>query len=59
MNKLQWNFNQNTKKIIHENASENIACEMVAILSRERWVYMYHASKHDQAVTLMTFWMTQ
>ena len=38
MNKLQWNFNQNTKLFIHENASEKIVCEMVAILSRGRWV---------------------
>ena len=34
-NELQWNFNQNTKLFIHENASENIVCEMGAILSRE------------------------
>ena len=40
-NKLQWNFNQNTQLIIHENASENIVCEMVAILSRGRWVNPY------------------
>ena len=33
MNKLQWNFNQNIKLFIHENASENIICEMAAILS--------------------------
>ena len=33
-NKLQWNFNQNTKLFIDENASENIVCEMAAILSR-------------------------
>ena len=33
-NKLQWNFTQNTKLSIHENASENIVCEMAAILSR-------------------------
>ena len=32
-NKLQQNFNQNTKFFIHENAYENIVCEMVAILS--------------------------
>ena len=32
-NKIQWNFNQNTKLFIHENASENIVCEMAAILS--------------------------
>ena len=37
-NKLQWNFNQNTKLFIHENASENIVCEMASILSKERWV---------------------
>ena len=37
-NKLQWNFNQNRKVFIHKNASENIVCETVAILSRERWV---------------------
>ena len=34
-NKLQWNFNQYTKLFIHENASENIVCEMA---SRGRWV---------------------
>ena len=33
-NKLQWHFNQNVKLFVHENASENIVCEMVAILSR-------------------------
>ena len=37
-NKLQRKFNQNTTLFIHENASENIICEMVAILSRGRWV---------------------
>ena len=52
-NKLQWNFNQNTKLFIHEDASENIfctkafihedasvniVCEMATILSRLRWV---------------------
>ena len=26
---------QNTKRFIHENAPENIVCEMAAILSRE------------------------
>ena len=29
--KLQWNFIQNAKFFIHENASENIVCEMAAI----------------------------
>ena len=32
----QWNFYQNTNIFIHENASENIVCEMVVILSRGR-----------------------
>ena len=38
MNKLQWNFNQYTKLFIHNNAPENILCEMVAILSKGRWL---------------------
>ena len=33
-NKVQWNLNQNTKVFIHENAYENIVCEMAAILCR-------------------------
>ena len=37
-NKLQWNFDQNTKLFIHQNASENIVCEMAVILSRGIWV---------------------
>ena len=36
--KRQWNFNRNIKLFIHENASENIVCEMAAILSRGRLV---------------------
>ena len=35
--KLQWNLNQNTKLFIHKNASENIVCEMAAILLWGRW----------------------
>ena len=38
MNKLKWNFNQNTKLFIHENASENIVGEMSPILSRLQYV---------------------
>ena len=33
-NKLQLNFNKNTKRFIHWNSSENIVCEMPAILAR-------------------------
>ena len=40
-NKLQWNFNKKGKLFVHENASETIVCEMVDILSRERWVNYY------------------
>ena len=30
----QWNVNKKTELLIHENISENIVCEMAAILSR-------------------------
>ena len=48
-NKLQWNFNQNRKLFIRENASEYIVCEMTAILSRggggggANWTRIKHA----------------
>ena len=32
-NKLQWNFHQNTKVFVHENASQNVVSEITAILS--------------------------
>ena len=32
--KLQWNLNQNSYIFIHENAFENVVCEMVAVLFR-------------------------
>ena len=37
-NKLQLNFNRNTKLFIHENASANIVCEIAFMLSRVRGV---------------------
>ena len=37
-NKFQWNSNQSTKHFVHLNIAENNICEMVAILSRGRWV---------------------
>ena len=47
-NKLQWNFNQNTKLFINENASKNIVCEMADILSKGRWVKLIHTGViHD------------
>ena len=30
-NKLQWNFNRNSNIFIHENAFENVVCEMASI----------------------------
>ena len=43
MNKLRWNSNQNEKNLfIRENTSENIICDMAAILSRGRWVEFYN-----------------
>ena len=46
-NKFQWNSNHNTKLFIHRNASENIICEMAAILPRGKWV----ATNMQQAIT--------
>ena len=37
-NKLQWNFNQNTKLFIDKSASENIVCKMASTLSRPQCV---------------------
>ena len=37
-NKLRWKFNQNTKLFINENASENIVCEMAAILFLDNYM---------------------
>ena len=33
-NKLQWNFNRNSNIFIHENALQNVVCEMASNLSR-------------------------
>ena len=38
MNKLQWNFSQNSNIFIQENAFESVVCEMAAILSRPQCV---------------------
>ena len=43
--KLQWNFNQTTTIFILENWSENIVCEMVAILSIGIWVWITEESQ--------------
>ena len=46
-NKLQWNFDKNTKLFIQENAFENIVCDMAAILSRERWAILPCCRQHQ------------
>ena len=33
-NKFHWHFNRNLNIFLHENALENVMCEMAAILSR-------------------------
>ena len=61
-NNLQWNFDQNTKLSIHENASENIVCEMAAVLSKEwsvKWCngdMLYRSQKHKHLTTNF-YWM--
>ena len=54
-NKLQSNFNQNTKLFIHENASENIDYETAAILSRGRWVEI--PQQERQIPAYPTYWI--
>ena len=44
-NKLKLHFNQNTKPFLHENPSEDIVCEMAAVLSRERYVNEWSAHR--------------
>ena len=62
MNKLQWNLNQNTKLFVRKNTFENVVCEIVVILSRERWVKKsntigntaaYYGQALDQRVAYM------
>ena len=41
-NKIQWNLIRNSYVFIHENAFENVVCEMAAILSRPQCVNAVH-----------------
>ena len=43
-NKFHWHLNQNIALCIHQNASDNIVCEMAATLSRGRWVNVEQTS---------------
>ena len=53
--KVQWNFNQNTKLFIHENASENIVCEMAAVLFRGSRVKHDYLILGNEQMSLITF----
>ena len=56
-NKLQWNFNQNTKLFIHKIAFENIVTEMAAILSRGRRVkYILMLSRKHSLMSWAPFY---
>ena len=37
-NKFQWYIHRNSHIFVQENAFENVACEMTAILSQSQWV---------------------
>ena len=56
------NLNQNTKLFIHKNASENIVCETVAILSKATRVEMiftelsYITTDADRDLTSVSPW---
>ena len=60
-NKLQWNVNQNTKLFIHENVSENVVCEMAAILSRKMslmWCRSMFNRRIEPLALNVIFWYT-
>ena len=40
MNKLQWNFNQNSNIFIKKNALEHVVCNMASIFSQPLCVNM-------------------
>ena len=65
-NKLQWNFNRNSNIFIHENAFENVVCEMGSIclgfnvltspirLSNDQWqIFLAGWMEHDSFCYLM------
>ena len=61
---IRTNFSEILIKIkifIHKNASENIVCEMVAILSRGNWINMLtpDVKPSPKQILLKTFWTTK
>ena len=56
-NKLKWNSNQNTKLSLHDNAFENVVCEMAAILSSGRWVkHCFRKVRRSTAHHILCYW---
>ena len=49
-NRYQWNINQNTNFFIHENGSENIDCETVAIFPGEDELTRSHPMEWAKAM---------
>ena len=56
---LGTNFNHDIKLFSHENASENIVCEVVGTLSRGRWVNIGTGSiyGHDRSTSVLSVTM--
>ena len=52
--RLQQHSHKNSKLFIHQNAFENVVWEMVAILSRGRWVTAIYCDAHIQSKTCIT-----
>ena len=56
-NKLQWNFKQNMKLFIHENASENIVCEKYMLKSWKkttcRTTFCFHSKTFSAKMKIL------
>ena len=53
--KRQWNLHRNSKLFIHENALENVVCDMAVILSRGRCVQIVFEG-YSMLQQLQVFW---
>ena len=56
MNKPHWTFDQNTKLFIDENASENIVCEMAAILLKGNELKSEYVQKRPMIIWYNIFY---
>ena len=55
-NTIQWKFNQNAKLFIHENAFENVVCEMATILSRGGVKHHPHITRRRVVLLLSCYY---